>query len=66
MNNKNKSVPFISFICVLLLLGITSIGYGLGKLANRECEGIIIAVGIGLITIAMFLKKIIVDNDDYH
>jgi cytochrome c biogenesis protein CcdA len=57
MNDRRNSVPLVVLVCILFFLGIICVGFGIGKLLNREWEGALIAAGLGLIAVGTLLAK---------
>jgi len=57
MDNKKNSKPLIILVCILILLGLILLGVGIGKLINKECESMIISIGLGFLVIAGFLRR---------
>ena len=57
MDNKKNSKPLIILVCILILLGLILLGVGISKLINKECESMIISIGLGFLVIAGFLSR---------
>lgn len=49
-----------------LIIGLTLVGWGIGKLFSRQCEGIIIGVGWGLTISALILFKLFRRRDAFE
>lgn len=53
---KTENIFYSSLI--LLIIGLTLTGLGLGKLFNKNCEGLIIGFGIGITISSIKLIKL--------
>jgi len=52
-----KRTVIYNLTLVCLLIGCSLLGYGIGKLFDRTCEGIAIGLGFGLLLTAITLYK---------
>ena len=60
-----KETLFYSAV-IFLIIGLTLIGWGVGKLFNRPCEGITIGIGFGLSISALVLFKMFRRRDAFE
>lgn len=56
-NNKIFSNKFKTGLSIIILLGLTVLGLGIGLLVNKIVETILISIGAGLLIIAIFWIK---------
>jgi len=63
MSDKKNSKPFVLLVCILFIVGIICLGLGIGKLIDRVSEGVIISVGLALITVAILLTKYFIRDE---
>ena len=61
-----KKETLFNWAVIFLIVGLTLIGWGVGKLFNRHCEGIIIGVGFGLYISALVLLKMFRRKDAFE
>ena len=61
-----KKETLFNWAIILLVVGPTLIGLGIGKLFGKECEGIIIGLGLGLTISALALLKIFRRRDAFE
>lgn len=61
-----KKETLFNWAVIFLIIGFTLIGWGVGKLFNRQCEGIIIGAGLGLSISALVLFKMFRRKDAFE
>jgi len=64
MKSKKHSILLLVIISALILIGLSLIGYGAGKLAGREYEAFSISFGLGLIIVAAIIFNYYTADDN--
>jgi hypothetical protein len=63
MKKKINLTRLFILTCILIIAGLTLIGFGVGKLTGKKCEVVGIAIGLGLVVVATFIVKQFFNED---
>ena len=63
MKKKINLIKLLIWTCILIIIGMTLIGFGIGKLLDKQCEIIAIAIGLGLILVTTIIIKQFFNDD---